>query len=321
MVKYPSRLRNNKHLVITIEELLEFKNNRSHLDMLVEKYIKGEKSGDIEIVPFLGAGLSAFCYPTWYKALTMLNDSLGGDCKDKIRLLIDGDDCERDYEKAADLLAKNDEFNFYKELRRIFSYKQFAPVQFSVQKQTVGIVPCIFPSSIILTSNFDMVIEAAYRSIRADEKSFEIVTTDIIDNPSLLSKTNNKSAILHLHGSVFDKRDSIIFTGSSYIHQYGENTTLRKNLSYLFGRKSLLFLGSSLQKDRFIELIIESYNNQKHFAVTECEWDNSITSGERENELLNMGIYPIFYPQGKHECVKTLLDYLFSRINPNGIIK
>ena len=307
--------------MVTIKDLLEFNKNHSHFNMLVEKYIKGEKSGDIEIVPFLGAGISAFCYPTWAKVLTMLNNSLGGDKKDKIRLLIDGDDYERDYEKAADMLSKKDESRFYKELREIFSYKQFAPFQFSVQKQAIGIMPCLFPSSIILTSNFDIVIETAYRSIRADEKSFEIVTNDIIDNPSLLSKINNKSAILHLHGTVFDKNDSIIFTGDSYARMYGEDTTLRKNLSHLFGTKSLLFLGSSLQKDRFIEIMIESYNNQKHFAITECDWGNQTTSDEREKELLEMGIFPIFYPQGKHECVKLLLNHLFDVLKANGIIE
>ena len=46
----------------TMRELLDFRDNNNNLNLLVNQYFESRKKDDINIVPFVGAGLSAFCY-------------------------------------------------------------------------------------------------------------------------------------------------------------------------------------------------------------------------------------------------------------------
>ena len=292
--------------MVTIKELLDFRDNTRNLSLLTDIYSENKKAGDMDIVPFIGAGLSAFCYPVWYFVLKHLNGLFGAEIKDSIQSELD----EGKYEKVADMIAERNEESFYNELREMYGIKPLLPFLISIHKQAIGSLPFLFPSNLVLTSNFDGVIGATYDSVMHLMPSFEIVTEDIFNNPNLLNEVNNKGILFKIHGDVFSSNQNIVFSGASYARHYGKQTSLYKNLSTLFSRKSILFLGSSIRQDRFLDILKEVNNGQKHFAIIECDWGNETMQAQRESELLSLGIAPIFYPTGEHECVRILLAYL-----------
>ena len=54
------------------QSVMGYEDNKKNFDLLVERYTIGQEKNDMSIVPFIGAGLSAFCYPTWSNVLKQL---------------------------------------------------------------------------------------------------------------------------------------------------------------------------------------------------------------------------------------------------------
>lgn len=83
-------------------------------------------------------------------------------------------------------------------------------------------------------------------------------------------------------------------------------------LRRLWQHETLLFLGCSLEKDYLVERMLQlSGENRRihHYAVV--EWPQlPERQQEREGELLRLKIRPIWYPQGDHSCVYTILSML-----------
>ena len=80
----------------------------------------------------------------------------------------------------------------------------------------------------------------------------------------------------------------------------------------MWQHETLLFLGCSLEKDYLVERMLQlSGENRRihHYAVV--EWPQlPERQQEREGELLRLKIRPIWYPQGDHSCVYTILSML-----------
>jgi SIR2-like domain len=83
-------------------------------------------------------------------------------------------------------------------------------------------------------------------------------------------------------------------------------------LRLILFRSSILFLGCSLAGDRTLGVLKHVASQAPalgHFAIVELPAATADTS-KRDKFLSQHGIRPIWYPHGKHESIRTLLDYL-----------
>lgn len=88
--------------------------------------------------------------------------------------------------------------------------------------------------------------------------------------------------------------------------------SLPKALRQIFISNSLLFLGCSLEQDWTLDLFRRvkqqgEYEIPNHYAFLPTP-DNAQRKQQKETELLDLNIQPIWYPATKHECVKQLLS-------------
>lgn len=292
-----------------IDRLINQWDNKANLDLLVKEYNQGRIANDMSVIPFIGAGLSAFCYPAWGRSLQQLIDEFGADNTEKLNMLLH----TGKFEKVADLLSESDERRFYMKFREMYGLDKLYKYLPLLHKQAVGLMPFLFPASLIMTSNFDPVLEAVYDSV-------QLATSDIFKHPEILNNPNNILKIFKIHGDVLSSNDNIVFSGKSYRHYYRYGSKLVVNLKKLFQEKSILFLGASLDKDRTIDVLKKASGHKPHFAIIECEWTDE-AHARRKRELNSLGILPIFYPKGEYHCVYILLNELLKSVNPSGIIE
>ena len=172
----------------------------------------------------------------------------------------------------------------------------------NVSAHAVSVIPKLFHGPII-TSNYDKIIEAVHGF------NIEVAKPDEIRK---LENANDevKHLLYKVHGCI-SQPEKVVFTGKSYENYYSSDSSHVKTLSKFFKRFNLLFLGCSLNMvnmDKPIELWETLVNSgQQHYALLPCAMGD-IENRRRELESIN--IYPIFYPEGKHECVKIILEEL-----------
>ena len=84
-----------------------------------------------------------------------------------------------------------------------------------------------------------------------------------------------------------------------------------------FQQKCILFLGCSLQRDRTMTILEDvSAPGISHFTVFA-----SSPQRQKQQELIrrlgNRCIFPILYPDGKHDCVRVILEELLRQTAPD----
>lgn len=250
-------------------------------------------------VPYIGAGLSMFTgLPSWTGFLDMLR----GQCPDK-NFSLDNP------LMAADVIEEQlGSTRFYEYFQKEFHHDMSDDwwrellINYNVSNQAVSIIPRLFHGPVI-TSNYDKIIEAVH------DFKIEVAKPEEIKK---LEYTNDevKHLLYKVHGCI-SQPEKVIFTGKSYEIYYSSNSSHVKILSKFFKRFNLLFLGCSLNMlnmDKPIELWETLVNSgQQHYALLPCaerDFEN------RRKELESINIYPIFYPVGKHECVRIILEEL-----------
>jgi len=280
---------------MTFEEIMDYcaKDNRKVFHNLLSRC----KSG--YAVPYVGAGLSMFAgLPSWQEFLEKLKEL----CYDKDFSLDNPLAAADEIEKQLGSLLFYDYFKnvFYHERNNEW-WKELL-VKKVVSNQAVSIIPKLFHGPII-TSNYDKVIEAVH--------GFKIIVA-LPDEIEKLEDANDevKHLLYKVHGCI-SQPEKIVFTGTSYQKYYGTNSSHVKVLSKYFKRFNLLFLGCSLNlvnKDKPIELWKTLVNSdQQHYAILPCAKNNL---KKRRKELEKINIYPIFYPEGQHGCIKVILEEL-----------
>lgn len=290
------------------EELMKIGKNKDNFDLLIREYQNGKEKNDMTVIPFIGAGLSAFCYPTWKNVLQQLIDQCGGEKKNRLYQLLE----KGEYENVADILAEEDEQQFYVIFREIYGYEKIYKYMISITRETVSLLPFLFPSSLIITTNFDPVIECIYDGLHC-------ATPSIFNSPNNQPKVNNAFTLFKIHGDIFSDNNDLVFTKKTYERFYHDGSRLVKLLEDIFRERSMLFLGASLNKDRTLDVLQKVHSKKSHFAIVQCE-NNSEYYEQRSEELHKQGILPIFYPKNEHEWIYTILSELISKVNPSGII-
>lgn len=258
------------------------------------------------LVPFVGAGLTAFAYGSWNNILKQLSGFLiSKKTKERFNELLR----ENDYLEAAEFLEKElGSYNFQHDLMHLFSRKKFIEKKEELQTQAIWLLPDMF-QNLVITTNFDAVLEYVYQ-----ERGLEFETALRPGDDALLTtarRENTERVLFKLHGTITEKAvdyDRIVLTKSQYQKYYVENSDLQRNLMDCFKEKLLLFLGCSLQQDRTMELLqrvlVPGINNYTIFSCKKNE------RAEQKKRLGEMHIRSILYNERHHESVRIVLERL-----------
>jgi len=313
----------------SFNEIMDYSaENRVIYKDLLELMKKSKDSGDYKVVPFVGAGMSAFAYPMWKGALTELAKELG-ETHDSIKKLFTENS---NLEDVADILWNNaKKIKYQTETGRIIKgtpiighilrYKIFIEADIkkvNMQQQAIYELACLFPNNLIITTNFDKALENAFSS---NGKSISCGFPS--SNHEMLSKLaseNNQSYLFKMHGDIYGNTADIVFSTTTYDKKYKNSSKLKSILADIFAKKTMLFLGASLNQDRYLALLKESRNQKNnnkhsHFAILECDFEPDKAKIRRE-ELMDYGIKAILYPKGDYDAVHIILEQLFEDINP-----
>ncbi|NFJ04174.1 hypothetical protein FC905_03780 [Clostridium botulinum] len=288
---------------MNFEEIMKFNApyNQLNFDSLVEK-IKSKS-----IVPYVGAGMSILfkdVYPSWGEFLDItFMKFINVSEKNKFDIL--------NYEDKADFLYKEiGKVTFASHLKGTFGQSHLDKNTLDFVNKAIYLLPIIFERGLIITTNYDKVIEKVYGLHNfvlsvAHPGHFEALNGALRDNELLLYK---------IHGDIIEPIQSIILTKKQYELAYN-NLELISSLKQVYVSKCILFLGCSIEKDRPIELLCEvSKSGMNNYAIIDCKSeDKKERRLQLENEYYTQAI---IYPEGKHECVNMILDHIAKIINP-----
>jgi SIR2-like domain len=268
-------------------EILAVGNNRNRFaDLLELTMLK-------KVVPFIGSGMSASSnMPMWtgflweLQALSTLNAL-------ELEALLDAGQYE---DAASALIAHMPNRLFDEKLEQTFRARQINSVSGAVK-----FLPRIFDSTIV-TTNYDNILELIYQEM---EIQFDAILCGkrIEDHPEF--RGNN-------HGDL-KRPGTRVLTMPEYEECYRDGSIFKAELSFMYQKNSLLFLGCSLQNDRTVSLLAEvALRDQlmpRHYtflALPQTAEDKIA----REHFLTERGIFPIWYPvQDKNhdEPIEALL--------------
>lgn len=282
--------------------LKKLRENRQRFSELSNYFNKSE------VIPFLGAGMSI---PSgllgWEQLLYDLSlEVIGPRNIQSVRKLI----ASGEYEDAADEIyrhLKKNTFNERLENRyRILSYSEIVG--------DIKLVTSMFPNNVI-TTNFDNIIETIikYENPDVEFKILNGIELKEFDVNHILRTTN----IIKLHGD-FKIPASRILLKSEYDRAYGDASFIGKIKDIAYER-TILFLGCSLNKDRYLENIKtlkrrQTYN-RRNYTILRSRYrrgDRDFHSQiDREERKLNaMNVYPIWVEE--YSDIQVILRDLLS---------
>ncbi|NJC08349.1 SIR2 family NAD-dependent protein deacylase [Polymorphobacter fuscus] len=281
-----------------------FGKNRAHFNALLEP-LKVQ-----HVVPFVGAGIScAASLPTWTAHILHQAKSAGFDVTVVLSRLKRGE-----YEVIIDeIIASRGRGLFLQEMRDAFDHDV---TDFSLASMVVQLT-----KSVIVTTNYDRVLEQALRSLG---EHFPEIVTATEDNARIIrAQSNGQRALLKIHGDIRSPA-SYILSGAQYDDCYGAGVpdmklALPRKLRHVFEHGSLLFLGCRLVEDRtisvFENLVMEAglANVPRHFAVLEAPASDADLVA-RNSRLAGLSIDAIWYPEGAHEYVRLILAELLEQL-------
>jgi hypothetical protein len=270
------------------------------------------------LVPCVGAGLSAAVYPTWGQALAdiaaLAPHTAATSLKNEVRrLMAEG----RPDEAASILLAGTDKLvgtgkaAFIDTFAAVFDPARATEAAF--RGQPVALLPEVFGDSLVLTTNFDCVLE---RAVYTGPLAF--ADNDIVRGPVQFTQSRQdlirggRHMLLKIHGCV-TRPHEVVFTAADYDWFYGEKNDSANAafLDQVFRAHPVLFLGCSLVNDRTTAILsaIAQVDDLPHYALLPRPDDphKYALDGAR---LADAGIRPIWYPAGQHAYVSVVLQAL-----------
>jgi SIR2-like domain len=189
----------------------------------------------------------------------------------------------------------------------------FAVIEIEDIVGSIKYLPELFRST-VFTTNYDNILEKvyAYSGLRFDEI---LLSKRIEDHPEY--RRNKQRCLLKLHGD-FRRPSSRVLTKNEYDECYS-NKPFRSELTFIYQKSSLLFLGCSLESDRTLkileEIAQEDQNMPRHYAFLKAP-DDEDEILKREHFLIDCGVFPIWFPVSDNnydEPIETLLVGLLER--------
>jgi hypothetical protein len=272
-------------------EILELDSNTSRFNEL-KKMI--ESCGAI---PFVGSGMSAPTgLPTWGKFLRdTCRRARGFNVADLEACLAAGD-----YEEAASRIFDGMPPQLFNEcFESNFTIKSTQTIDGAVR-----LLPFLF-ESIVITTNFDPILERVYDS---GEKAFQEILHGTAVGEFRRRIVNGSRCLLKLHGK-HDVACGRVLLKDEYDGFYQPGSNGREELSLIFRRGGIFFLGCSLYQDRTMVLLKEiadaDRNMPRHFALLQRPEESMFI--EREHFLTERNIFPIWYDGDHSSDVEALL--------------
>lgn len=270
-----------------------------------------------KLIPFVGAGLSASCYPLWPKALkTLAQDIYDKEAKRNILNMLK-EKPPKLLEAAQGLEDCWGERGMGNQLLSLFASSRIEEHRTDLPQQSVWMLPYLFPDCPVVTTNFDRVLETVYQ---AQRKAFDTIILPGRQELHDQLYQSSRHGLLKIHGDIGNETleySAVIFTQRQYDKAYRPGSSVVEDLRQWFSSKMLFFLGCSLDIDKTMELlkrIVKLHSGITHYAIVECKNKSSIM--DRARELGDtLGIRAIFYPKGQHESVRIILEKLLEEID------
>ncbi|AYH47853.1 hypothetical protein B6N31_09255 [Dickeya fangzhongdai] len=168
---------------------------------------------------------------------------------------------------------------------------------------------------IILTTNFDKLVESAWASSLADgERHFKVISK--VDNDIFkVLKEHDTSYIIKIHGSI-DDVSNIVFSRSQYIRLAFGNENYSLFLDSLLLNYTFLFVGFSMD-DPAITSLMELYaykypKSRPHYIIT----SNKIPQNIRDIHRTLRKLIVIPYDQkNNHEELPKLIETMVGKVD------
>jgi hypothetical protein len=244
-------------------------------------------------------------YPTWTEFLREQAAQAGAEAEIEARL------DQGEYEEAAKLLlSKRGPRAFYDAIDIFFDEARITGSRIG---GSISYVPRL-TRGLLVTTNFDRVLERVCLE-QLGETLERVMGAD--EQTATSAVQSGRRAILKIHGDIKERAHRVLTTDDydrAYGPAEGKNDIPKRLTSLLeaiFTRR-VLFLGASLHADRTVRVLASSFSGNQdlaHYAVVERPNDPQ-KRHERAAHLSNLGIRPIWYPEGRHELVESLLAYL-----------
>lgn len=278
------------------------------------------------VVPFLGAGISKnYGYPGWNEFLR--TQAQNNDLPEILHLL----DSNK-YEKAASKLHEHLNGSMEFILMQTFGDHKYKNAE---ENPEIEFIPKIF-RSLILTTNFDEVIELLYAKVNGEY--IEKLTPMTLSNKKVIQKriACGEPTLIKLHGDIAIRE--FVLTEQEYNTAYGSHILdtrlpLPEFLHDVLLSKIILFLGCSLEDDRTLRVVEQSQiDGNMSFALLQLPvetrnevdpWTPKLERSAKGHENLakrqaflnEHNIIPIWYPYDKHEALKIFLMALAHRVS------
>ena len=271
--------------------------------------IKGKLQEHL-IRPFIGAGLSAnFGYPTWWELLwSFYNKEIKSINENKFN------DKYRNPEKLASEISekmKSKGLDLKQELKKEFKKndrefdKNHGHFESRSIYESVTYIPLIFPKRTILTTNYDSVLERLYQTKEKPLCRSVVCSKDYEGYSS--EEDDDDPLIYHLHGGM-GKSHMIIITEEDYKIAYQEETSnIINDLCKIFQNNSALFLGCSLENDRYLTTLAGT--QKPHFSIVPAEKKAEIPN-RRKNLEEKKTLRQYFIPLLKMRMLGSIMDFL-----------
>lgn len=293
---------------MNFEEIMAF--NPPYNQRIIDRLIAKIKSNCI--VPYIGAGMSVLfdsVYPTWSSFLNSTYEQYFTDSEKEHY------DSLTNEEKAQFLCSEMGRITFSDHLKDTFGEKHLDRASIDFLYKPVYILPVIFETGLLITTNYDRVIEKIYGLHEkiytvAHPGHYEALNRSLRDGTLLFYK---------IHGDIAEPETSIILSKEQYETAYTDPNLIQA-LRQAYISKEMLFLGCSMTKDRPIELLCKiSTAGMRNYAIIPCKAETvKARRIELESEYFTQAI---IYPDGNHECLRILLEHIAESINPKAYKK
>ena len=303
----------NQDYKLTFQEIMAYGPDN---EAVFAELVKLVKAGINNLLPFVGAGLSTPIYPLWGAALRKIGENFRSqENRDQLEAYLK----EWDYLGAAEFLEqKRKPTNLARDFEKLFSPEKLSTRIQEIREMPVWLLPMLFKGNAI-TTNLDRMLEYVY-----ENQGLPFNTICLPGERAWLFNAAIKAPDAHnlykLHGSVeADGRlsyDKVVFTETQYDKNYTPDSDLVKVLSSTLEKKTLLFLGCSLEQDRTLDIINQVKEpGTEHYAILPCK---EADLDDRIGFLGDLHIRAIFYPDGKFEAVRILLEQLLAETDPDA---
>lgn len=283
-----------------------FQRNVDHFIQLVDLMIAGA------VVPFVGAGISASAGFSSWKDHLRHQGKTAYIASERIEALLANGAYETVLEEIEAVRGRD---VFINEIRDEFSRNLTIP-------DVVWRISELFADTVI-TTNYDRLIEQSFDTGEAGR-------VQVINGLNALEQPDpQKITVIKLHGDIREPKRCIL-SKNQYDEAYGNgNLNLHKPipklLAYHYKNSSLLFLGCSLSNDRTVQVFKkiregmgEEEETKQHFSIEQAP-ETLEGIAQRNAELAELGITPIWFEKGRYQLVESLLSLAKNELRHRGV--